>query len=51
MADFGYDISDFRAIDPIFGTMDDFKELLAALKYRGINLSLIFSYNFKIYYV
>lgn len=35
MADFGYDISDFRDIDPLFGNMDDFKELLAAAKERG----------------
>ena len=24
MVDFGYDISDFRAIDPVFGTMGGF---------------------------
>jgi alpha-glucosidase len=30
MADFGYDISDYRGIDPLFGTMRDFDELLAA---------------------
>ena len=28
MIDFGYDISNFTAVDPIFGTMDDFKSLL-----------------------
>jgi alpha-glucosidase len=28
MADFGYDISDYTGIDPIFGTMDDFDTLL-----------------------
>jgi alpha-glucosidase len=28
MKDFGYDISDFRDIDPTFGTLDDFKLLL-----------------------
>lgn len=29
MKDFGYDISDYRAIDPLFGTMADFDELIA----------------------
>ena len=28
MKDFGYDISDYRDIDPMFGTIDDFKVLL-----------------------
>ncbi|XP_065216216.1 maltase 2-like [Planococcus citri] len=28
MADFGYDVSNFREIDPIFGTMDDFDRFL-----------------------
>jgi len=37
-ADNGYDIADYCAIDPVFGTLDDFDELLAALHARGIRL-------------
>ena len=29
MKDLGYDITDMRAIDPMFGTMEDFDRLLA----------------------
>ncbi|MHB8071636.1 MAG: glycoside hydrolase family 13 protein [Candidatus Cryosericum sp.] len=36
--DFGYDISDYRAIDPIYGTMEDFEELVAQARQRGIHL-------------
>jgi oligo-1,6-glucosidase len=36
--DNGYDISDYRAIDPLFGTFDDFDELLAGLHARGMKL-------------
>ncbi|MBB1267985.1 alpha-glucosidase [Shewanella sp. SR44-3] len=39
MKDFGYDISDYLAIDPIFGTMDDFDELIA--KAHGLGLKII----------
>jgi Glycosidases len=38
--DNGYDISDYRAIDPSFGTFDDFDELLGGLHARGIRLVL-----------
>ena len=40
MADFGYDISDYMGIHPIFGTMSDFEELLAAVHERGLKLVL-----------
>lgn len=36
--DQGYDISDYYAIDPIFGTMEDMEELIAEGKKRGISI-------------
>jgi alpha-glucosidase len=45
MADFGYDISDYAGIDPIFGTMDDFDRLLDACHRRGLKLILDFVPN------
>ena len=36
--DMGYDISDFREIDEIFGSMDDFEELIDELHARGIQV-------------
>ena len=36
--DNGYDISDYRAIDPLFGTMEDFDRLLAEVHRRGMRL-------------
>ena len=38
LADQGYDISDYRAIDPRFGTMEDMEELLAEAKKRDIGI-------------
>lgn len=40
MADFGYDISDYTAIDPLFGTMADFDALLEAAHQHGLKLLL-----------
>lgn len=40
MADFGYDISDYVAIDPRFGTLADFDRLLDAAHQRGIKMLL-----------
>ncbi|WP_345763310.1 alpha-glucosidase [Diaminobutyricibacter sp. McL0608] len=36
--DNGYDISDYRAIDPVFGTFDDFDALLEDVHRRGMKL-------------
>jgi len=37
-ADNGYDISDYQDIDPLFGTMDEFRELLSDVHARGMKL-------------
>jgi alpha-glucosidase len=39
MADFGYDIADYRAVDPLFGTLEDFDRLLA--KAHGLGLKVM----------
>lgn len=36
--DFGYDIADYRAINPEYGTMADMEQLIAAAKQRGIRI-------------
>jgi alpha-glucosidase len=38
MRDFGYDVSDYRLVDPIFGTNSDFNSLLLAAHERGLKL-------------
>lgn len=40
MKDFGYDISDYRGVDPVFGTMEDFDNLLAESHQRGIRMMI-----------
>jgi len=40
MEDCGYDISDYCAIAPEYGTMDDFKQFLHGLHERGMHLVL-----------
>ncbi len=37
-ADFGYDVSDYTAIDPQYGTMADWDRLVAEAKKRGIRV-------------
>lgn len=33
-----YDVNDYKSIDPVYGTMEDFEELVAACDRRGIKL-------------
>src|SRR5215469_2236788 len=38
MRDFGYDVSDYRAVDPLFGALEDFDALLARAHALGLNV-------------
>src|SRR5947209_12054729 len=45
MRDFGYDIADFCAINPVYGKLEDFDELVSALHARDVRLILDFVPN------
>jgi alpha-glucosidase len=40
LADFGYDVSDYTAVDPKLGSLDDFDELVATAHERGLRVLL-----------
>jgi len=45
MADFGYDVSDYCNIDPLFGSMEEFDELVEKAHARGLKVILDFVPN------
>jgi alpha-glucosidase len=40
MTDFGYDVSDYTDVHPLFGTLDDFDQLIDAAHRRGLRVVL-----------
>lgn len=40
MKDFGYDVSDYRDVDPMFGTLDDFRTLVAKAHALGLKVMI-----------
>lgn len=44
-ADFGYDVADYRDVDPVYGTLEDLARLRDALHDRGMKLVLDFVPN------
>lgn len=47
MKDFGYDVSDYRDIDPLFGTLDDFRRVLDLAHEYGLKIitDMIYSHT------
>lgn len=43
--DNGYDVADYRSVEPMFGTMEDFDELSREARARGIGLMLDMVFN------
>ncbi len=40
MLDFGYDVSDYKAVDPMFGTLEDFDELITLAHEQGLKVMI-----------